>query len=342
MAEAPAVLTLSDVRVLAAALPPPDAAASAAAAVREAQLTKPAGSLGRLETIAQWLAAWQGRHPARVEKPAVAIFAGNHGVVARGVSAFPAEVTFQMVANFAAGGAAINQLARTLGATLDVVPVELERPTEDFTRAPAMSEGECVEAIAKGMAAVKPGTDLLCVGEMGIGNTTAAAALALALYGGDPAEWAGRGTGLDDAGLARKRAVIAEARALHLAQIGDPLESLRCVGGRELAAMLGAILQARMARVPVVLDGYVCTAAAAVLARLRPDALDHCVLGHVSAEPGHRRLAERLGLKPVLDLEMRLGEGSGAALAALVVKAAAATHAGMATFAEAGVSGKSP
>ncbi|MEX2647637.1 MAG: nicotinate-nucleotide--dimethylbenzimidazole phosphoribosyltransferase [Alphaproteobacteria bacterium] len=330
----------ADVRALVADLPGPDAGAGARAAAREAILTKPAGSLGRLETLVQWLAAWQGLDPPRLETIRIALFAGNHGVVAQGVSAYPGTVTAQMVANFQAGGAAINQLARVAGAGLEVVALELDRPTEDFTLAPAMTEADCVAAIARGMAAVEAGTDLVCLGEMGIGNTTAAAMLAFALHGGLAADWAGRGTGLDDAGLARKVSVLEAARARHGDALGDPLEALRRVGGRELAALAGAVLAARKARVPVLLDGYVTTAAAAVLARLRPDALDHCRLGHCSAEPGHRRLAAALGLEPILDLGLRLGEGSGAALAALILKAAVATHAGMATFAEAGVSGK--
>jgi len=330
--------SFADVRALLYHLPAPDTAAAATAAAREAVLTKPAGSLGRLEGLVAWLAAWQGRHPPATRRLRIALFAGNHGVVARGVSAFPPEVTTQMVANFERGGAAINQLARAAGAELRVDAIELDRPTEDFTAGPAMTEAECVAALARGMAAVEPGLDLLMVGEMGIGNTTTAAALAFALFGGAAADWAGRGTGVDDAGLARKVAVLGAARTHHGYALDDPLEALRRVGGRELAAIAGAVLAARLARVPVLLDGYVTSAAAAVLARACPGSLDHCRLGHRSAELGHRRLAEALGLEPILDLGMRLGEGSGAALAALIVKAAVATHAGMATFAETGVS----
>jgi nicotinate-nucleotide--dimethylbenzimidazole phosphoribosyltransferase len=321
-------------------LPEADRASAEAAAARQARLTKPPGSLGRLEALAGWLAAWQGRHPPRLERIRIAVFAGNHGVVARGVSAYPAEVTVQMVANFRAGGAAINQLARAMGAELVVTPLALERPTADFTRAPALSEAELRAALGAGAAAAEEGLDVLCVGEMGIGNTTVAAALAAALLGGTGADWVGRGTGVDDGGLARKAAAVDAALKLHDAALADPLEALRRVGGRELAAIAGAVLRARELRIPVVIDGFVATAAAAVWAKAEPGALDHCVAGHCSAEAGHKGLLDRLGLKPLLDLGMRLGEASGAAVAIGILRAAVATHSGMATFEEAGVSDK--
>ena len=328
------------VRRLLADLPGPDAGAEAAARAREARLTKPPGALGRLEEIAAWGAAWQGRHPARAERIQTLVFAGNHGVAKRGVSAWPPEVTAQMVANFEAGGAAIAQLCAVSGAALRAVPLALDSPTADLAEAPAMSEAECAAAFAAGFNSVDTGADLLCLGEMGIGNSTAAAALCLALFGGAAEDWTGRGAGIDDAGLARKRAAAAAGAARHRAHAGDALEALRRLGGRELAAIAGAIAAARRARVPVVLDGFICCAAAAALRGAAPGALDHCLAGHRSTETGHARLLARLGLEPLLDLGMRLGEGSGAALAALVVKAAFATHAGMATFAEAGVSGR--
>ena len=321
-------------------LPGPDTASAEAALARQARLTKPPGSLGRLESLAAWLAAWQARHPPKLERVRIAVFAGNHGVVARGVSAYPVEVTVQMVANFRAGGAAINQLARAMGAELVVTPLALETPTADFTAAPAMSEAELRAALEAGAGAAEPGIDLLCVGEMGIGNTTAAAALAAALLGGKGVDWVGRGTGVDDAGLARKAAAVDAALTLHGAALADPLEALRRVGGRELAAIAGAVLRAREQRIPVVLDGFVATAAAAVWAKAQRGALDHCLAGHCSAEAGHRGLLERLGLKPVLDLGMRLGEASGAAVAIAILRAAVAAHTGMATFEEAGVSDK--
>lgn len=322
-------------------LPSPDEAMADAARERDSQLTKPPGSLGRLEEIAAWLAAWQGQHPAVVDRPRIAVFAGNHGVTAQGISAFPSEVTVQMVANFEAGGAAINQLADVGKAELRVVPLELDRPTADFTDAPAMTEAEVVAALEAGAAALDPTPDILLIGEMGIGNTTSAAALCAALFGGSGRDWAGPGSGLDEPGIRRKAEVIDQALALHMeAAAGDALELLRRLGGREIAAMAGAVLTARENRVPVILDGFVASAAAGVLASAQPGALDHCLAGHVSAEPGHRRLLADLSLDPLLDLGMRLGEASGAAVALAVVKAAAATHAGMATFAEAGVSNK--
>jgi nicotinate-nucleotide--dimethylbenzimidazole phosphoribosyltransferase len=325
-------------------LPGPDKASAAAAEARQARLTKPPGSLGRLEALAAWLAAWQGRHPPKLDRVRIAVFAGNHGVVARGVSAYPAEVTAQMVANFAAGGAAINQLARAMGAELAVVPLELDRPTGDFTAGPAMSEAELAAAIAAGADAVAPragdAPDLLCVGEMGIGNTTVASALAAALFGGTGGDWVGRGTGVDDSGLARKAAAVDAALALHGAALRNPLDAMRRVGGRELAAIAGAVLRARELRVPVILDGFVASAAAAMLVRAQAGALDHCVAGHRSAEAAHARLLQHLGLAPLLDLGMRLGEASGAAVAIGLLRAAAATHAGMATFEQAGVSDK--
>jgi nicotinate-nucleotide--dimethylbenzimidazole phosphoribosyltransferase len=259
-------------------------------------------------------------------------------VTARGVSAFPAEVTAQMVLNFQAGGAAINQLARVFGARMDVHALELDRPTADFTRGPAMSEPEVVQAILTGWEAVDPGADLLVTGEMGIGNTTSAAAIAGALFDGRAVDWVGRGTGVSDAGLDLKAQVVREGIACNSNALGDGLAVLRCLGGRELAAMAGAIARARIERIPVILDGFICCAAAACLETAVPGALDHAVAGHVSAEAGHRRLLERLGKEPLLDLGMRLGEGSGAALAIGVLQGAVACHSGMATFAEAGVS----
>lgn len=334
------VASFAEIRALLAELPGPDAKAAAAAAAREAQLTKPPGALGRLEALTQWLAAWQGRHPPRVDRPRVAVFAGNHGVAAQGVSAFPAAVTAQMVKNFVAEGAAINQLCKAIDADLRVYEMDLDRPTADFTQGPAMDEEECAHAIAYGMMAVEPGLDVLCLGEMGIANTTAGAALAHALFGGSAADWVGPGTGVEGAGLKRKIDAVASGVAANRAALGDPLAVLAALGGRELAAIAGAVLAARLARLPVLLDGYTCTAAAAVLFRLRPDLLDHCQVGHCSAEPAHAGLCERIGKRPVLDLGMRLGEGTGAAMAVMVLKGAVACHAGMATFAEAGVSGK--
>jgi nicotinate-nucleotide--dimethylbenzimidazole phosphoribosyltransferase len=332
--------TLDEMRAIVAQFPGPDRDAAEATAAREAQLTKPAGALGRLEEITQWMATWQGKHPPSCVHPRTAVFAGNHGVAALGVSAYPAAVTVQMVKNFVDGGAAVNQLCRAVDADLRVYEMSLEEPTADFTTAPAMSDEECATAMAYGMMAVEPGIDLLAVGEMGIANTTSAAALSTALFGGGAARWVGPGTGIVGAGLARKIAVVEQGVALHKAAAKDGLDLLRRLGGRELAAMVGAIIAARLAHVPVLLDGYASSAAAATLVPMDATALDHCLVAHCSAEPGHRLLLERLGKKPLLDFGMRLGEASGATLAIALVNAALACHNGMATFAEAGVSSK--
>lgn len=318
-------------------LPPPDEAARADAAHRQANLTKPPGSLGRLEGIALFLAGWQGRARPRLDRGRVAIFAGNHGIAARGVSAYPAAVTAQMVANFEAGGAAINALARAAGLELVVRPLDLDRPTRDFTADAAMSEADCLHALDAGAAVVEDGLDLLLLGEMGIGNSTAAAALCAASFGGAGRDWVGPGTGVSAEGFAAKVAAVDTALSRHR-DAGSAFERLRRLGGREMAAIAGAVVAARRARVPVLLDGFICGAAVAPLAADRPGIVDHCLAGHRSAEPGHARLLARLGLEPLLALDMRLGEGSGAAVAAGVVRAALAAHDGMATFAEAGVS----
>jgi nicotinate-nucleotide--dimethylbenzimidazole phosphoribosyltransferase len=323
-----------------AEFPGPGGGFQVRAAEREGKLTKPTGALARLEEIAGWLATWQGRHPASVNHPRVAVFAGNHGVADLGVSAYPKEVTQQMVLNFQGGGAAINQLCKNADADLRVYEMCLDQPTKDFTREAAMSEDEAARAMAYGMMCVEPGIDLLCVGEMGIANTTSASALAAALFGGTGADWAGPGTGVHGAQLARKTEVIDQGLARHRGRFTDGFETMRCLGGHELAAIAGAVIAARIAKVPVLLDGFATTAAASILLKSNPNALDHCLVAHCSAEPGHRRLLTEIGKRPLLDLGMRLGEGSGAALAIPIVRAAALCHSGMATFAEAGVSDK--
>ncbi len=332
--------SLEEIRDILRNLPGPDDEAAAQAANREGQLTKPPGALARLEELSAWMCRWQGRHPPRLERPRVAVFAGNHGVAAQGVSAFPAEVTVQMVANFRAGGAAINQLCRTFDAELQVYEMGLEEPTADFTRGPAMGDAECAGAMAYGMLAVQDGIDVICLGEMGIANTTSAAALCHALFGGAAADWTGPGTGVQGDALSKKTRVVAQAVALHVEAKDDPLEIMRRLGGRELAAITGAVIAARMGRVPVLLDGYATTAAAAILHRIDPQLIDHCVVAHCSAEPGHIRLCQAIGKEPLLNLGMRLGEASGAALALGLLRAAVNCHIGMATFAEAGVSDK--
>ena len=330
----------ADIRRLIAEMPGPDADAVAMVRARDATLTKPPGALGRLESLVEWLAAWQGKGKPSLDRPLVCVFAGSHGVVARGVSAFPAAVNRQMLDNFAAGGAAINQLCAAYGLGFRVFDLAVDLPTGDICEGPALDERGCVATMAFGMEAVAAGTDGLAIGEMGIGNTTVAAAIYAALYGGDPAHWVGRGTGVDETGLSRKAEAVRLALATHAGHLDDPLQVLARLGGREIAAMAGAILAARLQRVPVVLDGYVATAAAAVLHALDPSALEHCVAGHLSAEGAHAEVLERLGLTPLLSLGMRLGEASGAALAMGLLKGALACHRDMATFEQAGVSGR--
>jgi nicotinate-nucleotide--dimethylbenzimidazole phosphoribosyltransferase len=328
-----------DIRNLLAGLPVGDENAMSITAAREGQLIKPPGALGRLEDISSWLSAWTGRSPPQIVRPLVAIFASDHGIAGRGVSAYPQEVTRQMIDAIAAGGAAISVLAQQAGAGLKVYDLAVGKPTPDIMVANAMTPQECVATMAYGMEVLAEGTDLLVLGEVGIGNTSIAAALCLALYGGSASAWAGPGTGVEGLALAAKHDAIDVAVARMGQGPHDGLAILCAVGGREFAAIAGAILAARLQRVPVVLDGFMVTAAAAVLHAINPRALDHCIVGHVSSEPGHRALLDRLGKKPILDLGMRLGEGTGAALAVLIIKAAVACHVGMATFGEAGVAG---
>jgi nicotinate-nucleotide--dimethylbenzimidazole phosphoribosyltransferase len=329
--------SLDEIRAACRHLPAADEAAAREAAARQMTLTKPPGSLGRLEELAVFLARWQGRARPVLDNVSIIVFAGTHGIAGRGVSAFPAEVTAQMVANYDHGGAAINQLARAANARLDVVSISLDQPTADFTVAPAMTEAEFAAAFDRGFNAVAPGSDLVAFGEMGIGNTTAAAALCAALLGGDGAQWVGRGTGVDEAGLARKRAVVDAGLARHRERLADPLAVAAALGGRELAAIAGATFAARLHRIPVVVDGFVVSAAILPLARLDAGLIEHCRAGHVSAEAGHSALLAAMRLEPLLALGMRLGEATGAATAILLMRAAVACHDCMATFAEAGV-----
>ncbi|KAB7616199.1 nicotinate-nucleotide--dimethylbenzimidazole phosphoribosyltransferase [Amylibacter sp. SFDW26] len=330
--------TLAEFQSVLEVMPEADAKAFAGAQDRNEQLTKPPGALGRLEDLAIWYASWRGDDVPVGTNPQVVVFAGNHGVAAQGVSAFPPEVTEQMVLNFQHGGAAINQLCKTYGAKLDVHALELDRPTADFTSGPAMSEDEVITALQTGWNAVDAQTDVLVAGEMGIGNTTSGAAIACALFGGDAADWVGRGTGVTDEGLALKARVVAQGIAANPTAVGNGLEALRCLGGRELAGMVGAIASARAKSIPVILDGFICSAAASCLAAAVDGALDHTVAGHLSAEGAHAVILGNLGKTPLLSLGLRLGEGSGGALALGVLQGAVACHSGMATFAEAGVS----
>lgn len=331
----------ADIVELLIAVPDGDDAAVEAVRQRDAQLTKPPGSLGRLEELVEFLARWQHRAKPRLDNPMVTIFAGNHGVTDQGVSAFPPEVTAQMVANFTNGGAAISQICGLHEINLRVFELALELPTGDITQEPALDDQMCAATIAYGMEAVAGKPDLICIGEMGIGNTTIAAAIYAALYGGSGADWVGRGTGLDDAGLSRKADAVDRALALHRAELDHPLAILARLGGREIAAMLGAIVAARHQKVPVIIDGYVATAAAAIAHAVNPAAINHCLFAHVSAEGAHALVLSKMGQSGLLDLGMRLGEGSGAALAAVMAKTALHLHNNMATFDSASVSGKS-
>ncbi|MDV7339735.1 nicotinate-nucleotide--dimethylbenzimidazole phosphoribosyltransferase [Terasakiella sp. A23] len=340
MTTLPHVKSIEDIRNILGNLPARSEEALQNAQAREPQLTKPEGALGRLEDISHWVAAWQGNYPPRIRSVHCNVYAGNHGVVAQGVSAYPAEVTKQMVQNFIDGGAAVNQLCGTFDVDLQVHEMALDQPTDDMSQGPAMSDEDAAEAFFYGMTTVKDHTDLLCVGEMGIGNTTAAAAVAFGLYGGDVDTWVGRGTGVDDETLKHKAEVVAASVAKNKENITDGLDVMRCLGGRELAAMAGAVLAARLKGVPVLLDGYVSTSAVAVLEATCAGALDHCIVAHNSVEPGHQLLCEKLNKKPLFDMGMRLGEGSGAVLAVGMVRAAVACHNEMATFGDAGVSTK--
>jgi nicotinate-nucleotide--dimethylbenzimidazole phosphoribosyltransferase len=334
----------------------PDSAATAAATARQAQLTKPAGALGQLEAIAIQLAGLQGCEQPQIQRPWLSLFAGDHGVVVEGVSAFPQAVTAQMLHNFVAGGAAVSVLARVQNIPLEVVDLgtidlNLELPgvrhlrlgagTANFAQGPAMTVEQCQLALAAGRDAVLRAqainADLFLAGEMGIGNTTSATALACALSAATPAQLVGPGTGLDKAGVAHKQAVIERALALHAAHLSEPFEALRRIGGFELAALTGAYLACAQAGIPALVDGFICTAAALCAQQLNPACAPWLLFAHAGAEPGHQALLTTLEAQPLLDLGLRLGEGSGAALALPLIQLACQLHAGMATFQQAAV-----
>jgi nicotinate-nucleotide--dimethylbenzimidazole phosphoribosyltransferase len=342
-----------------APLSPPDAGAAAAARARQDTLTKPRGALGRLEDLSVWIASCQAHCPPRqFERARVVVFAGDHGVARSGVSAYPPEVTAQMVANIDAGGAAINVLADIAGATVRVADLAVDadaaserigahkvrRGSGDITMQDALTDGETVDAIAAGQAIadeeVDAGADLLIAGDMGIGNTTAAAVLVAALTNAEPVAVVGFGTGIDDAGWARKTAAVRDALFRTRLVLPDPVALLLCCGGADLAAMAGFCAQAAVRRTPLLLDGMAVTAAALVAERLAPGARQWWQAGHRSTEPGHALALTALELDPILDLRMRLGEGTGAAVALPVLRAAVAALSSMATFSEAGVSNR--
>lgn len=329
------------------------------AEARQLELTKPPGSLGRLEGIANRCAAIFENLSFRLSRPRIVLFAGDHGVCAESVSPYPQEVTAQMVLNFLGGGAAINCLARAGGIDLEVVDVGVAAPlpplpgliarriasgTRNFCHEPAMTRDETEAALGVGFEmaeqAVEEGCNLLGFGEMGIGNTTTAAALTAVLTNCGPAEAVGRGTGADEACVARKVAAVSRALATHAGCLAEPFDILSRIGGLEIAAMCGFCLGAASCRRPVLTDGFIATAAAVLAVRMQPPARDYLFAAHLSSEPGHRRLLAHLDLCPLLDLDMRLGEGTGAALAMKIMEAAAAAFTGMATFASAGVSGR--
>jgi len=315
-------------------LPDGDESAAEAVRLRAADILRPAGALARFDEVAAWVARWQETTRPAVRRPSAVIFAADHGVTAAGVSKYPVDVTAAMLAAYRAGRSTVTAFAHVAGATVQAIDVGVGRPTGDIRFEAAMDQARFDEATDAGRSAVEQlDADLLVLGEMGIGNTTSAAAVAAALGGGEVAAWVGRGTGVDDAGLARKREAVRQSID-RVAGVLDPLEVLRELGGAELVAMAAAIIAARHRKLPVLIDGYVVTAAAWPLFLIAPGALDHCLVGHCSSEPGHRRLLERLGKQPLLDLEMRLGEGSGAMAAVPLVAMACAGVTEVPTFAE--------
>ncbi len=322
-----------------AAAKPMDRATQAKAEARQQQLTKPAGSLGQLEQLAIQLAGLQGRERPSIERLWISIFAADHGVVAEGVSAFPQQVTGQMLANFVGGGAAISVLARQLGASLEVIDLGTAVPTPPLPGVRVLPIGAGTQNFARGpaMSRQQAGSELFIGGEMGIGNTTAASALACALLSQPASALVGPGTGLDAAGVAHKAAVIERALALHSAALHDPLLALERLGGFEIAALAGAYLACAQQGLPALIDGFICSVAALTAVRLNPSCRDWLLFAHQGAEPGHRWVLQALAAEPLLQLGLRLGEGSGAALAVPLVQLACQLHNQMATFAEAAV-----
>ena len=303
-------------------------------------LTKPKGSLGKLENYAIWMAGWQKKQKPKMDNFKCIIFAGNHGMAKKNVSAYPSEVTKQMVTNFRNGGAAINQLCQLANISLSIIPIYLKKPTKDFSLEKAMSEDETYSAMEKGFNAVPSNCDLLVLGEMGIANTTAATAISCALFKGSVKKWTGYGSGVCKQKLKNKISVIETALKLHGKKFDNVCEILATFGGREMAAIAGSVIAARVFGIPVLLDGFISTAAAATLTLFKKNMLDHCLISHLSSEPGHKGIILKLKKEPIIDLNMRLGEGSGGAIAALIIRAALITHNQMSTFSDAGISQK--
>ncbi len=318
-----------DFRELLKSLPPADDQRRLETIQAIARLSDQGVRLGRMGEVAGWLSAWTGRAP-QVLRPMIALFAGTHGVVARGVTRKPSADIQAIVEHAAAGGAAVNQICASRDLGLKVFDLALDVPTGDFTVEAALDERGCAATMAFGMEAVAGGIDLLGVGSIGFGGETSAAAIFAALHGGRPSDWCETAEAVNDPELHQRQTdTVAAALATHEGRLSDPLEVLARLGGRECAAIAGAIIAARVEKVPVVLDGYVATAAAAVLKAVEPGAIDHCLLGHVTSAPAHRRAAEAIGLKPLLDLAIGEGEGLGAALGVGLVRDAAQLHAGM-------------
>jgi nicotinate-nucleotide--dimethylbenzimidazole phosphoribosyltransferase len=325
-----------DIAASVADAPAPDVAARRAVAGRAGRVLRPAGAFARLDAVAAWLAGWQGTDRPSVRRPALLVFVSDHGVAAEGVSAYPADATAAMYAALSAGSATATAMADEVGASVEVIDVGVGRPTGNIVREPAMDPSRFEASFDAGrLAVLGVDADLLVVGEMGIGNTTSAAAVACALFGRAPEDWTGRGTGIDDATLDRK--VEAVRAACARIETDDPIEILRQLGGAEMVAMAGAVLEARARGLPVILDGFVATAAVSALEAAAPGAVDHCLAGHRSPEPGHGLLLEKLGKEPLLDLGLRLGEGSGALAAIPLVRLAVRAVTDVATFEEWGL-----
>ncbi|MGI9601306.1 MAG: nicotinate-nucleotide--dimethylbenzimidazole phosphoribosyltransferase [Acidimicrobiales bacterium] len=315
----------------------PDVEARNAARGRADDILRPPGALARLDDLAVWVAGWQGQSHPSINSPAALIFAGDHGVVAEGVTAYPADVTASMMAAFEAQVASVSAMARVAGVAVRAVDVGVGQPTGNLAVEAALDDERLAQSLEIGHRAVDEavaaGADLIALGEMGIGNTTSAAAICAALLGAPVDQWVGRGAGVDDEGLARKRQTVHRA-VTRLGADPDPWTVLAQVGGSELAAIVGATIRARHHRIPTILDGYICTAAVLPLHRAHPGALDHCQVGHRSAEPGHRHLLDAMGKEPLLELDLRLGEGSGAVAAIPLVRMACAAVSEVPTFTE--------
>ncbi|WP_455477591.1 nicotinate-nucleotide--dimethylbenzimidazole phosphoribosyltransferase [Bartonella sp. B41] len=321
-----------DFRALLVNLPVADKFFISLAKKRQDKLAKTLGTLGKFGDIAVWYAGWRGTENPVIIKPLVAIFSGNHGIIDEHITPLPQSMTRKMVENFTSGGGAINQICTAYDLGLKIFDLALEYPTMNITKDAAMDERSAAATMAFGMESIAGGTDLLCIGEMGIGNTIIASALCCALFGGEVEEWIESDIISDGKFYQRKITAVKTAVSLHKNHLDDPFEIMRCLGGREIAAMVGAILAARMEKIPVILDGFVAMVAAAVLQKMHPRVLDHILIGHISSEPVHRKLLKKIGKEPLLDLGMCLGEGTGAAIAAGIVKAAVLTHAQMTIF----------